>query len=200
MLFIVSGPSGCGKSTLIRGVLASLERTRFSVSHTTRPRRETEIEGRDYFFVSRAGFERLIREGAFIEWARVHGNYYGTSKKEIEQKIKEGDLLLDIDVQGARQVKGKLRRADFIFVIPPSYAELRKRLEERGQNSPHSIEHRLRVAKEEIQSYPMFDYVVINDRLEKAVEELQAIILSRRCRRANRKTVLEPILRSFKEG
>ncbi len=200
MLFIVSGPSGCGKSTLIQAVLCSLERTRFSVSHTTRPRRDNEEEGLDYFFVSRAEFERLIKGGAFLEWAKVHGHYYGTSKKEIEQKRKEGDLLLDIDVQGARQVKDRSRGAEFIFVVPPSYAELRRRLEERGQNSPHSIEHRLRVAKQEIQSYPMFDYVVINGRLETAAGELRSIILSRRCRRANREKILDPVLRSFEEG
>ncbi len=200
MFFIVSGPSGCGKSTLIKSVLVSLEGTVFSVSHTTRPRRQTEKEGSDYFFISKASFERLIREGAFVEWAKVHGHYYGTSKKEVDRKRRQGDLLLDIDVQGARQLREKFRKAEFIFVVPPSYAELRRRLAARGQNSRHSVAHRLQVAKREVESYPMFDYVVINDMLETAVEELKAVILSRRCRLAGRRRVLEPILRSFKEG
>jgi guanylate kinase len=200
MLFVISGPSGCGKSTLIRSALRTIDGVRFSVSHTTRPRRESEEEGRDYFFVSKKEFESLIRGGAFLEWAKVHGHYYGTSKKEIEQKTKDGDLLLDIDVQGARQLKARLKKAEYIFIVPPTFGDLKRRLEERGQNNPQSIFDRLRVAKEEIQSYPLFRYLIVNDRLERAAEELNAVILSGRCRLQIRKKVLEPILKSFKEG
>jgi guanylate kinase len=200
MIYVISGPSGCGKSTLIRRALQTLSQVRFSVSHTTRPRRETEVDGRDYFFVSKKEFEKLIRQGAFLEWAKVHGQYYGTSKKEVAGKTKEGDLLLDIDVQGARQIKKRTRRAEYIFIVPPTFGELKRRLEERGQNNPQSIFDRLRVAKEEVRSYPLFRYIVINDRLERATEELNAVILGGRCRLANRRKVLEPILKSFKEG
>ena len=200
MLFIVSGPSGCGKSTLVRLVMREVEGLEFSVSHTTRKKRETEQEGEDYYFVSKEEFQELIDGNLLIEWAVVHGHYYGTSRREIDRKAIQQSLLLDIDVQGAQQVKEKHKKAIFIFVLPPRYHELKKRLENRGQDNPQTIKNRLEMAKREIRSYPMFDYIIINDKLEDAAEELKSIIVSQRCLLDVRQKEIVPILQSFSEG
>jgi len=198
MLFIVSGPSGCGKSSIIHHVMRDLRNVRFSVSHTTRPKRPSEQEGRDYYFVSVAEFKRMIARNQFVEWAEVHGHYYGTSKREISLKGKGADIILDIDIQGARQISSQDRDAVFVFVFPPVYGELRKRLKERGEDRPAEIERRLKTARREIRSYVLFDYIVINKRLDRAVLELESIILSSRCRRESRTAEILPILESFK--
>jgi guanylate kinase len=200
MLYVVSGPSGCGKSTLVRMVMREVEGLSFSVSHTTRKKRETEQEGEDYYFVSEEEFQKLIEGNLFIEWAVVHGHYYGTSRREIDRKTIQQSLLLDIDVQGAQQVKEKNKKAIFIFILPPRYHELKKRLESRGQDSPQTIKNRLEMAKKEIRSYPMFDYIIINDKLEGAAEELKSIIVSQRCLLDVRQKEIIPILQSFSEG
>jgi len=200
MLYVVSGPSGCGKSTLVRMVMREVEGLEFSVSHTTRKKRETEKEGEDYYFVSEEEFQELVDGNLFIEWAVVHGHYYGTSKREIDRKAMQHSLLLDIDVQGAQQVKEKHKKAIFIFILPPRYHELKKRLESRGQDSPRTIKNRLEMAKREIRSYPMFDYIIINDKLEDAAEELKSIIVSQRCLLDVRQKEIIPILQSFSEG
>ncbi len=200
MLYVVSGPSGCGKSTLVRMVMREVESLEFSVSHTTRKKRETEQEGKDYYFVSKEKFQELAEGNLFIEWAVVHGYYYGTSRREIERKAVQQSLLLDIDVQGAQQVKEKHKKAIFIFVLPPRYHELKKRLVSRGQDSPHTIKNRLEMAKKEIRSYTMFDYIIINDKLEDAAEELKSIIISQRCLLDVRQKEIVPILQSFSEG
>ena len=199
MLFVITGPSGCGKTTLVRQVLENVEGVQFSVSHTTRKKRNSEKEGRDYYFVSKSEFEQMIREEKLVEWTVIHGNHYGTSKREIEKKGNLGDLLLDIDVQGAEQIKEKLKRGIFIFILPPLFEELKTRLEERGQESPDSIKKRLEVARKDIRFYPDFDYIIINDELEKASKELEAVILSTRCRLDIKKKEIVPILRSFSE-
>jgi guanylate kinase len=200
MIYVVSGPSGCGKSTLVRMVMREVEDLAFSVSHTTRKKRETEKDGEDYYFVSKDEFQELIDGSLFIEWAVVHGHHYGTSRREIERKTIQKSLLLDIDVQGAQQVKEKHKKAIFIFVLPPRYNELKKRLESRGEDSAQTIKKRLEMAKREIRSYPMFDYIIINDKLEDAVEELKSIIISRRCLLDVRQKEIVPILQSFSEG
>ena len=200
MLYVVSGPSGCGKSTLVRMVMAEVKGLEFSVSHTTRKKRETEREGEDYYFVSKEEFKELIDENLFIEWAVVHGHYYGTSRREIERKAIQQSLLLDIDVQGAQQIKERHKKAIFIFVLPPRYKELKKRLENRGQDSPQTIKKRLEMARREIRSYPMFDYIIINDKLEEAAEELKSIIISQKCLLDVRQKEIVPILQSFSEG
>jgi guanylate kinase len=168
----------------------------FSVSYTTRKKRKTEKEGKDYFFISEEEFKRLIQEEKLVEWAVVHENYYGTSKRELEKKT-GADLLLDIDVQGAAKIKEKVKKAVFVFILPPMFGELKKRLEARGQEHKESIIRRLEVAKREIRHYNQFDYIIINDRLDKAAEELKAVILSHRCRIEIRKKAILPILRSF---
>ncbi len=200
MLYVISGPSGCGKSTLVRMALRELEDFEFSISHTTRKKRETEEEGKDYYFVSDEEFRELIEENFFMEWAVVHGNYYGTSRREVERKGIQKDLLLDIDVQGAQQVKEKNKKAVFIFILPPRYDELKRRLMSRGQDSPKVIQKRLDMAKKEIRLYTMFDYIVINDKLEDAALELKSIIRCQGCLLDVRQKEIVPILQSFSEG
>jgi guanylate kinase len=197
MVYVISGPSGCGKSTLIRRILASLDGVRFSVSHTTRERRRSEVEGKDYYFVTRERFLRLVEKAAFVEWAAVHGAYYGTSKKELTRGG-DSDVILDIDVQGAAQVRKKVRTAVFIFVLPPSFRELRKRIEGRGLNSAADIRKRLATARKEVRAYSSFDYVVVNDDLDAAAGELESILRCRRARLAARKKSIGPILKSFR--
>ncbi len=198
MIYVVSGPSGSGKSTLIRRVLKSLPDVRFSVSHTTRQKRESEVEGRDYYFTSQEKFRKMISRGEFLEHAIVHRNAYGTSMREI-RKAERSDLILDIDVQGARQVKKKIRGAVFIFVLPPNYQELKRRLEKRGLDSPAQIRRRLDHACQEIRSYSQFDYIVVNGDLGEAGRELESIIRCRRLELANRKRKIAPILESFRK-
>lgn len=200
MLIVITGPSGSGKSTLANRMLEEIENVEFSVSYTTRPKRESEREGKDYHFVSEEEFKSMIREEKLVEWAVVHGNYYGTPKSELARVTEERTLLLDIDVQGAGQIREKHEEAVFVFILPPLFPVLQKRLETRGQDSPAVIQRRLEVAKKEILQYREFDYVVINDELDKAAEELKSIILSRRCLRENREKEITPILRSFIEG
>jgi len=200
MLFIISGPSGCGKSTLAQRARKSLKDLKFSVSHTTREKRSSEKEGKDYYFVSRQEFEKMIKDEKMVEWAMVHGKMYGTSRREIERKSSQGDLLLDIDVQGASQLKEKFRKAVFIFIMPPNYKELKSRLEKRGDESLKSIYKRLETAKREIRSYSDFDYIIINDKIEKASQELVSIILSVRCRIEERQKEIGPIIRTFSKG
>jgi guanylate kinase len=197
MLFIVTGPSGCGKSTIVHHVLRDLRNVRFSVSHTTRPPRNSEQDGRDYYFISSKEFERMIAGNKFVEWAVVHNCYYGTSKREIARKGKTADLILDIDVQGARQIREKSLKAIFVFILPPKFKELKRRLEERGEDSPEVIRRRLRTSKKEIRQYALFDYVVVNDKLDRAVLELEAVILSSRCRPEARMKDVKAILQSF---
>jgi len=200
MLFVISGPSGCGKSTLVRKARGKIKNLQFSVSHTTREKRSSERNGEDYCFISELEFKNMIKADKMVEWAFVHDNMYGTSRKEIEKKSPRGDLILDIDVQGARQLKEKYRKAVFVFILPPSYKELKKRLEKRGDESPQSIQKRLEAAQKEIRSYPEFDYVVINDDIEKASEELVSIVLSVRCRMGIRQKEIGRIVRTFNEA
>lgn len=197
MIFVVSGPSGCGKSTLIGRVLQELGNVRFSVSHTTRPKREGEVDGKSYHFIRQEKFEEMIQGGEFAEWACVHGNYYGTSRAEIAGAGEEEDLILDIDVQGARQIRENLRNVTFIFVMPPVFPELRRRLEARKTEDPASIARRLANARGEIAAYREFEYVVVNENLEKAVGELRAILSAARCRTAAREGEIRAIVRSF---
>jgi guanylate kinase len=208
MIFVVSGPSGCGKSTLIGRVLADTGGLRFSVSHTTRPKRGTEIDGRDYHFVTGETFEAMVRAGAFVEWAEVYGHRYGTSRAEIEAAARDvpsraeieagsGDVVLDIDVQGARQIRRSGLPAKLVFVMPPVFAELKRRLTARGTDGPDAVARRLAKAGEEVLAYPEFDYVIVNEDLETAVGELRSIIRAEWCRPGIRTERIEAILCSF---
>ena len=198
LVLIVSGPSGSGKSTLVRKIL-DLPGTMLSVSCTTRPPRETESDGKWYNFVSESEFQRMVGQGEFLEYAQVFGkNWYGTPKKWIaEARTQNKDLVLEIDVQGALQVKQKLPGAVAIFVLPPSRAELERRIRERGQDSEDEIQRRLERARQEMQSYSSYDFGVINDDLERAGREVQAVALGSRCRIARNEERIREILKSF---
>jgi guanylate kinase len=184
-LFIVSAPSGAGKTTLCKEVVLSLPNLKESVSYTTRPPRIGEVNDRDYTFISKAEFRTMVERGEFVEWAEVHGELYGTSKKRLEELMSSGiDVIMDIDVQGAMQLKEKYREGIYIFVLPPSLEALKERLRARMANSEEEIEERLRRAVvEEMKYYYKYDYVIINDTLENALKELEAIIISHRVRR-----------------
>jgi guanylate kinase len=199
MLFVITGPSGSGKSTLIKKVRRALD-LEFSVSHTTRACRPSEKDGVDYHFVSERVFERMVREKRFLEHARVHGHLYGTSRAEVETKGRRRDLVLDIDVQGARQVRARVEGAVLIFIMPPVAAELRRRLVSRGEDSRDAIARRLRTARAEIRAYAEFDYVVVNDDLPRAVADLKTVIRAARHRPDAMAADLKPILKSFAKG
>lgn len=197
MIFVITGPSGCGKSTLVKEVMNKVNNLQFSVSHTTRKKRSSEKEGEDYYFVSEKEFQHMIKENRLVEWALVHGHYYGTSREELEKRRDGRCVLLDIDVQGAQKIKKKIKKGVFVFIIPPTYQELKTRLEKRGQESREDIIKRLKVAKKEIRYYSSFDYIIINDNLEKAVEELKSVIISRRCALDIQQKYIKSVLQSF---
>jgi len=180
---VVSAPSGAGKTTVVARVLRELGGIRFSVSHTTRAPRGAERDGVEYHFVDRAAFERLRSERRLLEWAEVHGNLYGTGVEEIERASGAGvDILLDLDVQGAAQVRERIREAVTVFVLPPSYEVLEGRLRGRGQDDEAAIRRRLAAAGREIDAFEQFDYVIVNDDIEACVEELKSIVRAARCR------------------
>ncbi len=181
ILFVISGPSGAGKTTLYREVTALLPNLKHPVSYTTRARRPGEIDDRDYTFVSRNEFRAMVDRGEFIEWAEVHGELYGTSRKRLEEIIHSGiDAILDIDTQGAMQLKKKYKNGVYIFVLPPSKEIAKERLQQRLTDSKDKMEIRLKRIIKEVKKYRKYDYVIINSVFENARKELEAIILSHR--------------------
>jgi guanylate kinase len=199
MVLIVSGPSGSGKSTLVQRIL-ELEDTMPSISCTTRPRRATESSGKCYDFVGEVEFEAMVRRGEFLEYARVFGKHsYGTPQKWLEKsRATRKDLVLEIDVQGAAQVKEKLPEAVAIFILPPSREELERRLRSRGQDSEDEIQRRLGQARDEIQAFGRYyDYCVVNDDVERAGCEVQAIVVALRCASARNRGRVQELLASF---
>ena len=199
-VFIVSAPSGSGKSTLVRALLARDPRLLFSVSYTTREPRGREQSGHDYNYISRESFQERIRAGEFLEWADVFGNYYGTHRSALDRAIaEEKDLLLDIDVQGARQLKESIPEAVSIFVLAPSRGILEARLRNRSEDSAAVIERRLKKAVEEIRNYKNYDYVLVNDDLERSTDTLAAIVKAERVRRIRVEPVVRSILASFEK-
>ena len=182
-LIILSGPSGAGKGTIHNELLKTEKNLTYSVSMTTRKPREGEQEGVDYYFVDEETFKKEIKKGSFLEYALVHGNYYGTLKKEVEKKLNDGfDVILEIDIQGALKIKEENLDAIFIFVMPPSMRELRDRLVKRGTETKEKIIERFKNAYKEINEISKYNYVVINDEVEKATEKIQAIMLAEKCR------------------
>ncbi len=178
-LFVISAPSGAGKTTLCNEIIRIMPELRFSISYTTRKPRAGEIDGKDYIFIDEERFKAMIDNGEFAEWANVHGNYYGTSRKALDDIIEKGqDVILDIDVQGAQQIKRNYKYGIYIFILPPSLDTIRKRLEKRGQNSPEEIALRLRRAVEEIREYKNYDYVIVNDVFDEALTALRSIIVA----------------------
>jgi guanylate kinase len=182
-VIVVSAPSGAGKTTILARVLRDLGGIRFSVSHTTRAPRGVERDGVEYHFVDEAAFERLREAGRLLEWAEVHGNLYGTGTAEIERASAAGvDILLDLDVQGAAQVRDRVKDAVTVFILPPSYEVLEHRLRGRGQDDEATIKRRLAAAGREIDAFVNFDFAIVNDDLDACVEELKSIVRAARCR------------------
>jgi guanylate kinase len=222
IVYIVSAPSGSGKSTLVNELFKVARHLDFSISYTTRPPRGSEQNGKEYFFVTKEEFEAMIAADEFLEYANVFGNYYGTARRFL--RLAEGsgnDLLLDIDVQGAAQIKKKIPEAVSIFILPPGREQLEWRLRNRGLDSEAVIRRRLDTARREIENYSKYDYILVNDRLEQATDELKAIVLGERVARSGKQPSVEearllttareycldqarervqPILDSFKQG
>lgn len=197
-LFVVSSPSGGGKGTIIRHVLDVVENLSYSVSYTTRAPRLGEVDGREYFFVGREIFEEMIAAGEFLEWACVHGNFYGTSKRQIAEKTAAGiDMILEVDVQGAASVRKLLMDSVSVFILPPSFEVLKQRLCARGTDTPENLELRLRNAPEELSQGLLFDYVIINDEIERAVNLLASIIYAERARCVRQESLVRRVIQEF---
>ncbi|MGB9814185.1 MAG: guanylate kinase [Thermovenabulum sp.] len=183
MLIVLSGPSGAGKGTVCSRLLEKNPNIALSISYTTRTPRPGEKDGVNYFFTDKETFEKMIKEGCFLEWANVYNNYYGTPRKFVEERINNGqDVILEIDIQGAKQIRQTWEDAVFIFILPPDLEELKRRIEKRGSETEESMRLRLMCALEELKALSSYDYVIVNDDLEKAVEKLQAIIIAEKCR------------------
>lgn len=201
LLLIVSSPSGAGKTTLCNRLRAEFPKIRFSVSHTTRKPRPNEVNGREYHFTDKETFTRMIDENAFAEWAHVHGNLYGTSLSEIDIARQTGNgVLFDVDYQGARQIKARMPEAIGVFILPPSLAELERRLRGRGTEDEPTTLRRLQAAKGEIEHYGFFDYVVVNDDLQRAYDNLRAVVFAERCKRDRHALLCEQLLAEGKVG
>ncbi|HYO90407.1 MAG TPA: guanylate kinase, partial [Pyrinomonadaceae bacterium] len=191
-------PSGGGKGTLIRRVLKTLPNVGYSVSFTTRPPREGETDGRDYFFISEERFREMIARGEFLEWAHVHSHLYGTGRAQVEKELKERhDIILEIDVQGAESVRRVVPGAVGVFILPPSFEVLRERLTARGSEQAGELSLRLKNARSEVLRYSEFDYVIINDDAESAAAQLAAVVYAERARRERQEPVAAEILNSF---
>jgi guanylate kinase len=199
MLVVISAPSGTGKTTVADRLVAAGDDVVRSRSFTSRPARTGEIDGVDYNFVSRAEFEAMVARGEFLEWADVFGNLYGTGRRPTEALIAAGqDVLLVIDVQGARQVRSAIRELVSIFVLPPSFGALEARLRRRSKDGEAEIERRLQTAREEVSAVVEYDYVIVNDDLERCVGDIAAIIRAERLHRARRSGVIAPIVSTFR--
>ncbi|MBX3189901.1 MAG: guanylate kinase [Labilithrix sp.] len=201
LLLILSSPSGAGKTTLTRKLQERFPALRFSVSHTTRSPRANEVDGKDYHFVDRKSFDDLVEKDAFVEWAHVHENCYGTSRAEIDRARAErgcSGMIFDVDYQGARQIRAKQPDAVAVFILPPSMTELERRLRGRASESDEVVRRRFAAAQIEIEHYGFFDYLVVNDDIEGAFKHLEGIVLAERSRRFRRADLAERLLRGGK--
>jgi guanylate kinase len=195
LIFIISAPSGAGKTTLVRKALQEVPDLRFSVSYTTRPPRTSELEGEDYYFVSPATFQEMAKRDQFLEWSEVMGNLYGTARSCVAHLASRGiDLILDIDSQGARKVVKKGAHPILIYILPPSLKVLRERLMKRGLDAPGRVRLRMAHARRDMEEAKWYHYVVVNDGIEAAVEQLKAIITAERCREG-KQTIIKKIVR-----
>jgi guanylate kinase len=198
LLFVVSAPSGTGKTTVVERLVEVCPNLQRSRSYTSRPARPGEAGGVDYNFISRQAFDDMVGRGEFLEWADVFGNRYGTARRDTEATLAAGrDLVLVIDIQGARQVRARIADAVGIFVLPPSFEALEVRLRGRSQDSAAAIERRLVTARSEISAVEAYEYVVVNDELERCVDEMAAIVTAERARRPRRQPVIDAIVRTF---
>jgi guanylate kinase len=196
LMFVVSAPSGTGKTTLCRAILGLFPQMHFSVSYTTRPPRAGEVNGKDYHFIEAENFQQMIDRGEFAEWAEIYGYRYGTSAVRLQEVLEEGqDILLDIDVQGVRQLRNKKVAGIFIFLLPPSFGQLEQRLAKRGTEGKTAMAERLKKAEAEMAEASTYDYLIVNDELMKAQEEMKAIILAEKCRRERMAWIVADILK-----
>jgi guanylate kinase len=193
-IYVVSGPSGVGKSSIIQAVRQRMDGLGYSVSHTSRKPRGREVDGVDYFFVDREAFRRMIDQGGFVEWARVYDDYYGTSFTSLQSQVRKGlDVIMDVDIRGAKNIKKDFEESVLIFILPPSLEALKNRLKHRGTEDEEVIGRRIEKASKEIGSCVWYDYLVFNDRLEEAVEETRSIIVAERCKRSRRMAKAEEL-------
>lgn len=184
-IFVLSGPSGAGKSTLIRHLRESVSMLGYSVSHTSRKPRDAEVDGVDYHFVDRDTFTRMIEEGDFVEWAEVYNDLYGTSFSSLEIPTSQGlDLIMDVDVQGAKNIKARFKDSILLYILPPSLEELAKRLKARRTETEEALRERLQKASREIKNCLWYDYIIFNDDLMRAAEEMKSVVTAERCRRS----------------
>ncbi len=198
-LYVVVAPSGAGKTSLVAGLLQQERNVKISISYTTRAPRVGEVNGREYHFIDRPTFEKMIAADDFLEYADVYGNYYGTSRRWIESELEgDHDVLLEIDWQGARQVKKLFPHMAGIFILPPSLPELRRRLQQRGKDSPEAIERRMASAREEISHVLEFEYIIVNERFEAALADLVSIVRAARVSRAQQSIRLSKLIEEFK--
>jgi len=194
-LLIVSAPSGTGKTSLVKALRERVDGIVVSISHTTRGRRAGEIDGRDYFFVAQEAFDAMLERGAFLEWAQVFDHAYGTARATVNKALNEGqDVLLEIDWQGAQQVRALMPDCVSIFILPPSCQALAARLRERGQDSPEVIARRMRAAQEEMSHYTEYDYIIVNDRFDEALQQLSCIVIATRLRKVRQISALDGLL------
>jgi guanylate kinase len=199
ILFVVSSPSGGGKGTLIRRVLDVVPDLSYSVSYTTRAPRSGEVNGREYFFIDQPAFQDMVVANEFLEWACVHGHLYGTARRQVADEIAAGlDIILEVDVQGAASVRHLGLDSVSMFILPPSYEVLRKRLQARGTDTPDELEVRLRNAPDEISQYSAFDYIIINDDMASATAQLASIVFAERARRKRQEAVVNKVIQNFK--
>ena len=186
LFIVVSGPSGTGKSSICQRLLRTCPEIKFSVSCTSRPPRPKEINGEDYYFISREDFQARIKKGEFVEWVENYGHLYGTSWKTMEEFLRKGnDLLLDIELRGAKKIKQKFKGGVFVFVLPPSRMELLKRLEKRGHEDDETIRARLARAESELKEISWYDYVIFNEKLKNAVDQLRSIYIAQKCKKSS---------------
>ncbi len=201
ILFVVSAPSATGKTTVVEQLVQVLPGLRMSRSYTSRPARPGEEDGLDYNFITRAAFEAMIARDAFLEWADVFGNYYGTGKEETQSRLAAGeDLVLVIDVQGARQVRDRVPETVAIFMLPPSFEVLEQRLRKRSKDPEPEMLRRLEAARREVDAVSSYDYVVVNDLLERCVGELAGIVVAERAKLARRRAAITPIVETFRHS
>ena len=198
ILFVVSSPSGGGKGTLIQRVLKQVPNLSYSVSYTTRAPRNGEVDGREYCFVTTQKFEQMVAAGEFLEWAHVHGKLYGTARQQVLREVSEGrDIILEVDVQGAASVRSLLADSVSIFILPPSFEVLKQRLQARGTDSPEELDLRLRNAPMELKDYSAFQYVILNDDLDRAVNQMTAIVHAERARLSRQEAKVRRVVEAF---
>ena len=198
ILFVVSSPSGGGKGTLIKRLLKQVPNLGYSVSFTTRAPRNGEVDGREYFFVTPAQFEAMVANNEFLEWAHVHGKQYGTARQQVIREINDGrDIVLEVDVQGAASVRSLLADSVSIFILPPSFEVLKQRLQARGTDSPEELDLRLRNAPGELKDYFAFQYVILNDDLDRATNQMSAIVHAERARLSRQETRVKRVVEAF---